>query len=118
MGVLYLYHMKRFEKFFNETLTLKELLETYLELRKHFQEMGFSEQDLEKVPVMTVELFKLQDQFHYLKHRLLYDANAYGFNVSDEELRDYLHPLLQNINELTPLNKDGYHTRINRWDED
>jgi hypothetical protein len=93
-------------------------LETYLELRKHFQEMGFSEQDLEKVPVMTVELFKLQDQFHYLKHRLLYDANAYGFDVSDEELRDYLHPLLQNINELTPLSNDGYHTRINRWDED
>ena len=110
--------MKPYEIFFNESVTLKELLETYLGLRKEFQEMGFSEKDLEKVPTMTITMFKLQDQFGYLKWRLLRDANSYGFDVSEEELRDYLHPLLQNINELTPLSKDGYNKRSNRWDED
>lgn len=110
--------MKPYETFFNESMTLKELLETYLGLRKEFQEMGFSEKDLEKVPTMNVTMFKLQDQFGYLRHRLLRDAESYGFDVSEEELNNYLYPLLQNINDLTPLSKDGYSKRRNNWDED
>ena len=38
--------MKPFEKFMNYSLGLRELLDIYLELRQHFQELEFSEKDL------------------------------------------------------------------------
>jgi hypothetical protein len=47
-GFVFIY-MKPFEKFLNDTLGTKELLEIYLELRQHFQELGFSEDEVEKI---------------------------------------------------------------------
>jgi|688.fasta_scaffold00096_58 hypothetical protein len=66
-GFVFIY-MKPFELYLNGSLTLRELLNTYIELRQHFQE--------------------------------------------------YLKPLMEKINELTPLSKDGYSQRRNQRDED
>jgi len=110
--------MKPFEKFLNDTLGTKELIETYLELRQEFQRLGFSENDLEKPPTYSPMMMRLFHKFGDTRDALLKDVNSYGFDMSFSELTAYLTPLLKKINELTPLKENGYHKRSNRWDED
>jgi hypothetical protein len=109
--------MKPFEKFLNDSLGTKELLEIYLVLRKHLQEIGFSEEDLIKPPTYTNEMFMLQKRFGSTVNALLNQVNAYGFDVDKAEFLEYLNPLLQKINELTPLSDVNYQGG-NQGDED
>jgi hypothetical protein len=110
--------MRPYEKFLENSITLRQLLDTYLELRQHFQELGFSEPQLEKPPKYTPNMLRLFDDFSYLRNALLKDVNSYGFDMSFDELTAYLTPLLKKINELTPLKEHGNNQRSNRWDED
>ena len=109
--------MKPFEKFLNDSLGTKEVLEIYLTLRKHFQEIGFSEEDLIDPPTYTNGMFMLQKKFQNTLNALLNQVNAYGFDVDREEFLEYLKPLLQKINELTPLSNVNYQGG-NQGDED
>jgi hypothetical protein len=99
--------MRPYEKFLENSITLRQLLDTYLELRQHFQELGFSEPQLEKPPKYTPNMLRLFDDFSHLRNALLKDVNSYGFDMSFSELTDYLTPLLKKINELTPLKENG-----------
>jgi len=110
--------MKPFEKFLNDSLGTKELLEIYLELRKHFQELGFSEDNLVEPPTYTNEMFMLQKRFQSTLKALLNQVNSYGFEVNRTEFGEYIQPLLNKINELTPLSKNGYNKGGNQGDED
>ena len=109
--------MKPFEKFLNDSLGTKEVLEIYLILRKHLQEIGFSEEDLINPPTYTNEMFMLQKRFGSAINALLNQVNAYGFDVDRAEFLEYLNPLLQKINELTPLSDVNYQGG-NQGDED
>jgi hypothetical protein len=108
--------MKPYEIYLNESFTLKKLLETYLELRQHFQELGFSEDQLEKPPTYTPNMMRLFSKWVDERDTLLKDVNSYGFDMSFDELTTYLTPLLKKINELTPLKENGNNQRSNRWD--
>ena len=108
--------MKSYEIYLNESFTLKKLLETYLELRQHFQELEFSEDQLEKPPIHTPNMMRLFHKFGDERDTLLNDTKSYGFDMSFDELTDYLKPLLKKINELTPLKENGNNQRSNRWD--
>jgi len=110
--------MKPYEIYLNESFTLKKLLETYLELRQHFQELGFIEYQLEKPPTYTPTMMRLFSKWVDERDTLLKDVNSYGFNMAFDELTIYLTPLLKKINELTPLEKNGNIKRRNQWDED
>lgn len=110
--------MRPYEKFLEESLTLRELLDTYLELRQHFQELEFSEKDLERPPITTATMMGLYNKFTNLRHALLKDVNSYGLDMTSSELINHIQPLMSKINELTPLSEHGYHKRRNRWDED
>jgi hypothetical protein len=105
--------MKPYEIYLNESFTLKKLLETYLELRRHFKELGFSEDQLEKPPKYTPNMMRLFHKFGDERDTLLNDAKSYGFDMSFDELTNYLKPLLKKINELTPLKKNGNNQRRN-----
>jgi hypothetical protein len=109
--------MKPFEKFLNETLSLKKLLEIYLQLRQHLQEEGFNEEDLEQVTSPTLKMMSLSGDFHRIKDDLFRQVNDYGFNVNKNEFNRYILPLLSKIDELTPL-KNGNNKRRNQGDED
>ena len=97
---------------------LRELLDTYLELRQHFQELGFSEDELSKPPTYTTKMMSLFHRFEDVRKHLLSTIKSYGFEITFDELMNYIKPLMEKINELTPLSKDGYNQRRNRWDED
>ena len=90
--------MRPYEIYLNESFTLKKLLETYLELRRHFKELGFSEDQLEKPPKYTPNMMRLFHKFGDERDTLLNDAKSYGFDMSFDELTDYLKPLLKKIN--------------------
>lgn len=99
--------MKLYKKFLEDSFALRQLLDTYLELRQHFQELGFSEDQLETPPHYTRKMMNLFHKFNDWKTSLLNDAKSYGFNINFNELSTYLTPLLEKINEITPLKKNG-----------
>ena len=109
--------MKPFEKFLNESLGLKELVEIYLQLRQHFQELEFSVNDLESPPMYTEKMMNLHQRFQSSQKALLKQVNDYGFNTSLEEFVEYISPILAKIDEITPLSH-GNHKRGNQGDED
>jgi hypothetical protein len=112
--------MKPFEKFLNHTLGYKELLEIYLELRQEFQELGFSESDLEKPPKYTPKMMTLFHKFGDVQKDLFKRVNDFGFDTTFTEFMDYIQPLMKKIDKLTPLKvkENGNTKRSNRWNED
>ena len=98
--------MKPFEKFLESSLTLRELLDNYLELRQHLQEQGYSQEELERVMQPTYKMMELREKFIGKKNALFKQIKDYGFEIHQGELTEYIQPLLNKIDELTPL-KDG-----------
>jgi hypothetical protein len=109
--------MKPYEKFLNESLGLKNLLEMYLKLRQHFQEIGFSEKDLENPPTYTPLMMSLFHKFGDAQKALFKQVNDYGFNTNWNEFTEYIGPILAKIDEITPLSHVDYE-RGNQGDED
>lgn len=105
--------MKPFEIFLQDRVGLKHLLEVYLELRQHFQELGFSEKDLEKPPKYTEKMMKSFHKFGDIQKALFQQVIDYGFDVKFEDFINFLEPLLKKINELTPLSEHGDNKRRN-----
>lgn len=102
--------MKPYEKFLHNASALRELLDVYLELRQHLQELGFKESELEKAPIYTPKMINLQEKFQNKFSSLINLIKDYGFDVTKNEIIEYVTPLLQKINELTPLD-DGSNKR-------
>jgi hypothetical protein len=98
--------MKPFEKFLSHSSLVRELLDNYLELRQHLQEEGFSQEELEKVTRPTYKMMNLREKFITKKNALFKQIKDYGFEIHQGELTDYIQPLLNKIDEITPL-KNG-----------
>jgi hypothetical protein len=103
--------MKPHEKFLNESIGLKELVEIYLQLRQHFQEIGFSDSDLEKPPTYTPLMMSLFHKFGDTQKALFRQVKDYGFNIDWNEFTNYMKPILTKIDEITPLSHVNYKRR-------
>ena len=110
--------MKPFEKFLSDKSDVRELLDIYLELRQHLQELGFSESELNDPPTYTTKMMNLQEKFNHKFKSLFQLIKDYGFDITFTELMEYMKPLMEKINELTPLEKNGNIKRRNQRDED
>ena len=91
--------MKPFEKFLESSVTLRELLDNYLELRQHLQEMGFSQEQLSRFMQPTVKMMSLREKFINKKNALFRQIKDYGFEIHQGELTAYIQPLLNKIDE-------------------
>lgn len=109
--------MKPFEKFLNNSVGLQRLSEMYLAIRQYFQSEGWSENDLKNPPYYSAQLMTLHQNFHNEKRSLFRQVKDLGFDMEEEEFNKYLIPILQNINDITPLS-DGDYERGNQGDED
>lgn len=109
--------MKPYKIFLNESIGLKELVEIYLQLRQHFQELGFSEKDLKKPPTHTPLMMSLFHKFGDTQKALFRQVKDYGFNIDWNEFTDYMKPILTKIDEITPLSHVNY-KRGNQGDKD
>ena len=110
--------MKPFEKLLSDSLGLRELLDIYLELRQHFQELGFSEEDLKSPPTYTEKMMSLFHKFGDAQKALFQQVKDYGFDINWNDFTGYTAKLLSKINELTPLKENGNNERRNQGDED
>jgi hypothetical protein len=109
--------MKPYERFLVRSTTLREILDTYLKLRQIFQELEFTDEDLETPPIYTQDMMFLFQKFQGLQRSLINQINDYGLKMTVDEFFDYLKPRMDKINELTPM-KDGDTKRRNSRDED
>jgi hypothetical protein len=109
--------MKPFEKFLESSVTMRELLDNYLELRLHLQEEGFSQEQLSRFMQPTIKMMTLREKFTNKKNALFRQIKDYGFDVNSDELNGYILPLLSKIDDITPLN-NGNNERRNQGDED
>ena len=96
---------------------MRELLDTYLELRLHLQEEGFSQEQLSRFMQPTIKMMTLREKFTNKKNALFRQIKDYGFDVTSDELNGYILPLLSKIDDITPLN-NGNNERRNQGDED
>jgi hypothetical protein len=95
--------MKPFEKFLESSVTMRELLDNYLELRLHLQEEGFSQEQLKRFMQPTTKMMTLRGKFTNKKNALFRQIKDYGFEIQQDELNDYIIPLLNKIDELNFL---------------
>ena len=109
--------MKPFEKYLTHSSHLRDLLDIYLRLRQHLQEMGFSESELDSPPTYTFKMMSLQEKFNNEFNEVVRFIQNYGFDATRDEIADFIMPQLLKINELTPL-KDGDTERRDSGDED
>ena len=106
------------DKFLENNVTLRGMLDTYLELRLHLQEEGYSQEALERVVRPTNKMIELRERFVSKKNSLFKQIKDYGFKINQGELSEYIQPLLNKIDELTPLKENGNNKRRNQGDED
>jgi hypothetical protein len=109
--------MKPFEHFLSGSIGLQRLSEIYLELRQYFQELGWSEKDLEKPPFYNDRLMRGFHNFGDEQKDLFQQVKDLGFDIDWNDFTNFITPILKKINELTPLN-DGDYERGNQGDED
>ena len=110
--------MKPFEKFLEHSSLVRELLDNYLELRTHLQEEGFSQEELERVVRPTNKMMELRERFISKKNALFKQIKDYGFEIHQGELTEYIQPLLNKIDEITPLKENGNNERDNIGNDD
>ena len=110
--------MKPFKKFLSHSSLLRELLDNYLELRTHLQEEGFSQEELERVVRPTNKMMELRERFISKKNALFKQIKDYGFEIHQGELTEYIQPLLNKIDEITPLKEYGDNKRDNFGNDD
>ena len=110
--------MKPFEKFLSHSSLVRELLDNYLELRTHLQEEGFSQEELERVVRPTNKMIELRERFVSKKNSLFKQIKDYGFEIHQGELTEYIQPLLNKIDEITPLKEYGDNERDNIGNDD
>ena len=95
--------MKSWKKF-AETLELtRELEETYLKIRKIFQKEGWTQKDIERPPYYPDNLMYLHSKFKPLIWDIDRTIRDYGFNVDEDEVRNYIMNKLRHIDDITPL---------------
>ena len=110
--------MKPFEKFLEHSSLVRELLDNYLELRTHLQKEGFSQEELERVVRPTNKMMELRERFISNKNALFKQIKDYGFEIHQGELTEYIQPLLNKIDEITPLKEYGDNERDNIGNDD
>ena len=110
--------MKPYEKFLESSLIMRELLDNYLELRQHLQDQGYSQEELEKVTRPTYKMMDLREKFITKKNALFKQIKDYGFEIHQGELTEYIQPLLNKIDEITPLKENGDNKRDNIGNDD
>jgi hypothetical protein len=63
-------------------------------------------------------MIELSERFTSKKNSLFKQIKDYGFKINQGELSEYIQPLLNKIDELTPLKENGNNKRRNQGDED
>ena len=105
------------QKYIEKTNAIEPFLKTYLELRRLFQSLNWSESDLERPPFYSNDMMRLREELTYKLIKIKDEMDDLGLEFKDQDFHAYLRPFMTKINELTPL-KNGNNKRGNQGDED
>jgi len=97
--------MKPFIKYIESLESDSKLLSIYKELREEFQQLGFTEKDLENPPKYTHNMMKLYDEFGVEKNKLLKELKSFFNDIDINDFNDYIMSKMELINKITPLSK-------------
>lgn len=95
--------MDNWKKFVEDTLSAQEILQKYLELRLMFQDLGYTEKQLENISSGPGRIFEIGDEIGMLIRELKKQLRSFGFEVRDEDLSLYLRSIMNKIDLITPL---------------
>jgi hypothetical protein len=95
--------MDNWKKFVEDTLAAQEILQKYLELRLMFQELGYTEKQLERISSGPERMFEIRAEIAMLVRDLKKQLKGFGFDIQDEDLMLYLQSKMNKIDLLTPL---------------
>lgn len=109
--------MEIWQKYIEKTKATEPILKSYLELRRLFQSYNWSESDLSNPPFYSRQMMMLRDEIGDGIRNLKKEMEDLGLDFRENDIADYLRPLLVKIDELTPL-KYGNNERGNQGDED
>jgi hypothetical protein len=109
--------MEMWQKFANDRLELRELLDVYLEIRLYFKELGYTQEDLKSIRTAPNKLWSLKSILDRKQDDLLRKIYDYGFEIDFSKFSDFLREKYKKIDELTPLD-NGDNKRTDSWDED
>jgi hypothetical protein len=79
-----------------------KLKSNYRELREHFQELGFSQDDLNDPPTYTSKMMNSMESMQHHIKTIKRELKSF-FDISDEEINQYIKDELQKIDEEIPL---------------
>ena len=96
--------METWKNFIEETSSLRELLEKYLEIRLLLKELGHTEETVSRIRSGPNKLFELRAEIAYLFDHLKKHLRKYGFDIPDSEVNLYLQSKMDKIDSLIPLN--------------
>lgn len=92
-----------------------ELTETYYNLRKAFQQEGWTEEDLKSPPYYPTDIMQNFQKFSRLKDKVFFEIRSFFGDVDLNEFNDYLMDKLKIIDLKTPL-ENGSKKRNNNRD--
>ena len=75
-------------------------------MRLLLKELGYTEESLKNVTFGPTKLWLVRDELVSKIQELKKQIEYFGFEISLDEMTNYLYPKFNKINELTPLN-DG-----------
>lgn len=80
----------------------EKLLKKYRELRVHFQELGFRQDQLNDPPTYTATMMNLMESIQRLIKDIRNDLK-HIFNLTDEEINEYVKEKMQKVDDEIPL---------------
>jgi hypothetical protein len=110
--------MELWKNFIDNSIGLKNLLDAYLKLRLHLQSLGFTEKQLERPPRYTKDMMDYYAEVGNHHRELYQQLQRLGFDVEKNEYDNYIIPILNKINEITPLKNDVDTERDDTGNED
>ena len=97
--------METWKIFANELQLTEDLEELYFKMRKIFQKEGWAQKDIERPPYYPDNLMYLHSKFKPLIWEIDKTIRDYGFDVDENEVRNYIMDKLRHIDDITPLRK-------------
>ena len=83
-------------------ITSKDIADIYYALRLAFIREGWSQKDLEKPPYYPNDIMRNFQRFSNEQNKLFFDLKGI-FDIDFDEFNEYLTPILQRIDDKTPL---------------
>lgn len=98
--------MELWQKYIIKSGRLSEIINTYVKLREHLQELGYTEAELRKPNYYTRDMFVLRDKINYIMIKIQKELDLYGLEIEQKDFHEFIQNKLSKVDLEYPLKKD------------